>query len=327
MTGNALDRRTAMKLAASAAIAPALAGSLASTANATAQMLGISAPTHQRFKLGNFELTALNDGTVQREGPFPTFGQNQPEADVKAFAKANFLPADKFETGFSPMVVNTGTNLILFDTGNGNLPRPNVGKLITNLKTAGYQPEDIDIVALTHCHPDHIAGLMADGKPLFPNARYVIGEKEYDFWSPIEKTEDKKTARVGKLMQSQVVPLAEKMTMLKDEGEVVSGIHAIACHGHTPGHMAYHFESNGKRFLLWGDITNHYVMSLQRPDWHVKFDFDKEMAAKTRRRILDMAATEKMPVSGYHMPFPTVGFVEKKDSAYRWVPASYQLNL
>ena len=167
---------------------------------------------------------------------------------------------------------------------------------------------------------------MEGGAPAFPNARYVIGQTEYDFWSPPEMAEGN-LARVGKLVQSNVVPLADKFTFIQPDGEVVPGIHAVNAHGHTPGHMAYHIESNGRRLLLWADSVNHYVASLQRPDWFVRFDMDKPEAAAARKRILDMAAAEKIPATGYHMPFPAVGYVEATGSSYRWVPASYQLRL
>jgi glyoxylase-like metal-dependent hydrolase (beta-lactamase superfamily II) len=117
------------------------------------------------------------------------------------------------------------------------------------------------------------------------------------------------------------------MTFLKDESEVVSGIRGLAAHGHTPGHMAYHIESDGRRLLLWGDTANHFVMSVQRPDWHVRFDMDKEAAAATRKRIFDLAATDRIPVTGYHMPFPAVGYIDKTGSDYRWVPGGFQSSL
>ncbi len=101
----------------------------------------------------------------------------------------------------------------------------------------------------------------------------------------------------------------------------------MAAHGHTPGHTAFHIESDGKRLLLGGDFCNHYVVSLQRPDWHVRFDMDKEGAVATRKKILGMLAADKIPFTAYHMPFPAVGYVENKDGGFRYVPASYQLNL
>jgi glyoxylase-like metal-dependent hydrolase (beta-lactamase superfamily II) len=194
------------------------------------------------------------------------------------------------------------------------------------MASAGYKPEQVDVVVITHMHGDHIGGLMREGKPVFPNARIVTGETEYDFWSKPDRLSGA-TEGTAKLVQANVVPLAEKTTFLKDGGEVVPGIRAVAAFGHTPGMMGYHVESDGKRFMIFADVTNHYVVSLQKPEWHVRFDMDKDAAVATRKRVLDMLAADRIPASGYHMPFPAVGFVEKAGDGYRWLPASYQLRV
>ena len=129
-------------------------------------------------------------------------------------------------------------------------------------------------------------------------------------------------------MRSNLVPLAEKTRNVADNAEIVPGITGIAAFGHTPGPMAYHIDSNGRRLMLWADAANHYLLSVQRPEWHVRFDMDKEAAVATRERLFDMAHAERIPVTGYHMPFPAVGFVDKTTAGgYRWVQASYQPNL
>ncbi|MGH1352809.1 MAG: MBL fold metallo-hydrolase [Methyloligellaceae bacterium] len=322
-----INRRTMLLSTAGLLAAPAILSSNTQTVQAAAAKLGAAHPTHYRFKLGEFEVTTIWDGAIKLKGPHPIFGQNVEEKEVQDLAAVNFLPKTEMEISFTPVIVNTGKEIIVFDSGNGNARRAKgAGKLKDTLAVAGFKPEQVDIVVITHCHPDHIGGLMEGNNPLFPNARYVMGETEYNFWSPKEVAEGK-LARVGKIVQSNVVPLAPKMTFLKNEGTVVPGITAIGAEGHTPGHMAYHLESGNSRLLLWADTTNHYVASLQRPDWHVRFDMDKEKAAATRKRILDMVAADKIPASGYHMPFPAVGFVEKRGASYRWVPTAYQLNL
>lgn len=195
------------------------------------------------------------------------------------------------------------------------------------LQAAGYTLDQIDIVIITHCHPDHIGGLMENGAPLFPNARYIIGEVEYAFWSAPERLSGP-TEAAAKLTQANVVPLKERMIFAKDGHEAASGIRAVEAFGHTPGHLAWHIESGGERLPLGADFCNHFVLSLARPDWHVAFDADKQQAAQTRKRLLDMIATDKIPFTSYHMPFPAVGFVEKSaDGAYRYVPATYQFTL
>lgn len=319
-----LTRRTALGLAGSALAAPFILRS--GLVHAAAPMLGPARPSFYRFKLGSFEITTLFDGYVQLDGPHPIFGQNQSAEVAQAHAAANHLPPNRMEISFTQVLVNTGKELVLFDTGNTEARRPTAGNLTAAMGAAGYDASQVDVVVATHMHPDHIGGMMRDGQPVFPNARLVTGQIEYDFWSKPDRLSGP-TENAAKLVQANIVPLAEKATFLKDEDEVVPGIRAMAAFGHTPGQMAFHLESDGKRFLIFADVTNHYVMSLQRPDWHVRFDMDKEQAVETRKRILDMLATDGIPASGYHMPFPAIGYVEKAGEGYRWVPASYQLQL
>jgi glyoxylase-like metal-dependent hydrolase (beta-lactamase superfamily II) len=145
-------------------------GSWSGPALAAAPQIGPAAPTHYRFRLGEFEVTTISDGAVQVDGPHPIFGENVSAAEVQALAAQNFLPPDKMVIGFAPVVVNTGKELVLFDTGNGVARRPDAGRLASMLATAGFQPEQIDVVVLSHFHPDHVGGLMENGQPLRPSA-------------------------------------------------------------------------------------------------------------------------------------------------------------
>ena len=325
-----LDRRQLLAASLSLATAPALALATSSSAHAAAPMLGAAQPKFYRFKLGDFEITTISDSEVFIDGPFPLIGANASEPDVQALMRDNLLPERKYQPGFSPTIVNTGKELILLDAGNGAngfVPRPNGGWLAAQLGPAGFKPEDIDIVALSHGHPDHIGGIIEDGKPLFPNARYVIGQIEHDFWTP-EGTLPEDLEKFAQVYRANSKPVVEKMNFIKPGDDVVTGIRALEAFGHTPGHLAFMIESGGKSVLWWGDCAHHQVASLARPDWHCVFDADKPQAAQARRRIFDMAATDRLPVIGYHMPFPSIGFVEKiAPESYRWLAHTYQLNL
>ncbi|MGE3876452.1 MAG: MBL fold metallo-hydrolase [Parvibaculaceae bacterium] len=317
--------RRAMLLGTGAIAASPLAAMTAT--HAAAPQSGSVGSPFTRYRVGEFEITAFNDGTRAVDNPEKVYGVNQKPEDVGAAAEANFLPRDKMLNGFTPVLVNTGKELVLFDSGNGVRGQPATGHLASEMKAAGVDAEQIDNVVITHCHPDHIGGLMTEGKPLAPKARYIIGEAEYQFWSSPDRANGP-AAAAAKIVEANVVPLKDKMTFVKNDSEVVSGIRAVEAFGHTPGHMAWHVESQGKRLLIGADFCNHYVLSLRYPKWHVSFDSDKDQAVATRLRLLDMLSAERVPFTSYHMPFPAVGFVEKgPDGGYRFVPASYQLML
>ncbi|WP_324753813.1 MBL fold metallo-hydrolase [Roseovarius sp. Pro17] len=289
----------------------AVALPLAHAAHAAAPMLGADAATHRRITLGEFEVTTLLAGTMAREDPHSIFGLNVDEATFRQVAQDALLPADVAQFFFTPTLVNTGAELILFDTG--LTPEG----IIDALSAAGYSADQVDIVVLTHMHGDHIGGLRGEDRATFPNARYVTGATEYDHWAAAENDN----------FDAKMRPLAEQTTMIAPEDTVAPGITAVEAFGHTPGHMGYRLESGEKSLLIAADFANHPVFSLEHPDWEVSFDMDKPAAAATRRKLLDMLASERMPFIGYHMPFPAMGYVERRGDGYGYVPESYQLRL
>ncbi len=260
------------------------------------------------FKIGELGVISLLAGTAPRPDPHGIFGINVSDAVFAKISEENFISTKTAQFFFTPTVVLAGENVILFDTG------LNAAGITAALAEAGLSPADVTHVVITHMHGDHIGGLMNDGAPTFGNAVYLTGQAEFDHWA--------KSGNEG--FEKNVRPLAEKFTFLKDGDSVVSGITAIAAFGHTPGHMTFMLESMGQQFLLMADLANHYVWSLAYPDWEVKYDMDKAMAVQTRRRVLDMLATDRIPMIGYHMPFPAAGFVEPRDKGFRFVPLSYQ---
>ena len=299
-----------------------------------ASLQGELQPTIYRFKLGGFEVATLLDSKSLREGLHPNFGANASAEAVHALARANHIDSDRFEHPYIPTLVNTGRELVLFDTGNGALSREYEqlskrlppGNLVKELAKAGYKPEDVDVVVSTHGHPDHIGGLTEGGKPVFPKARYVFGAAEFDFWKRGENVREARKFN-RELFVKICEPLADRANFIKPGDEVVPGIRSVDAAGHSPGLMAYHIESEGKQFLISADTFGHYVMSLQRPEWQLDVDDDKPKAVATRKRMLDMIATDKLFIGGFHMPFPGIGWIEKAQGGYRWVPHGYQLNL
>ena len=278
---------------------------------ATAPMLGAASAKFNRFKLGSYEVTNLLVGTRQVEDPQTIFGMNVSKAEFDAVSEAALIPNDKVRFFFTPTVVNTGEALILFDAG------LSAEATTEALAEAGYTPAMVDHVVITHMHGAHIGGLLDCSAPTYANAAYHTGAVEFDAWSKADNV----------LFDTNMKPLAEKTTMMDDGASAFSGHTAMAAFGHTPGHMVHMIENDGHALLITADLANHYVWSLAHPDWEVKFDIDKEAAAKTRRRVLGMLAADKIPFTGYHMPWPSTGFVQTKGDGFHYVPSSYQMNL
>ncbi len=303
-----LSRRHALLAGAAASLAAAGAGT-SRPARAAAAMTGPAFPNYNRFRLGGFEVTALLAGTRTVPNPQETFGLNVSADEFESVSEANFIPTDRAQFFFTPTLVNTGAELVLFDTG------VNADGMLAALEAAGHTAEEVDVVVLTHMHGDHIGGLMHNGSPTFGNARYVAGSIEHEHWRSAGNEQ----------FDANVRPLEDQTTLINGGDSVLSGITAMEAFGHTPGHMAFMLESEGEQLVLIADTANHYVWSLAHPDWEVRFDMDKQAAAQTRREMFGMLAADRIPFIGYHMPFPARGYVESNGDGFRYVPASYQM--
>ncbi|RQP06052.1 MAG: MBL fold metallo-hydrolase [Paracoccus sp. BP8] len=310
-----ISRRHAMLIGGAlpmALVLPAHAQTAAPAQTAPAEPAG-EAPVFRgrahTIQLGGFEVTTLLGGASMSDNPIETFGLNADPAEFESLSAENFIPADRSGGSFTLTLVRTPDALVLFDTG--MVPANNAA----SMAQAGLTPEDVTHVVLTHMHPDHISGLMDGEAPAFPNAQLILPRPENDYWA----------ANPSEAYTAKVVPLLDQAQQIEGTEEILPGIRAEQAHGHTPGHTTYLLESDGQRLLITGDSFNHYVYSVQRPAWHVRFDVDKEQGAATRQAVLARLAEEKIPFIGYHMPFPALGFIAPNgEGSFRFVPATYQ---
>jgi glyoxylase-like metal-dependent hydrolase (beta-lactamase superfamily II) len=317
-----------MATAAAAAAVPASLSAIGS-AQAAAPMIGKQVPSIYRYKLGEFELTVLSDGALRAPKPEAVV-VNAPYADVQKALENAHMPKDLIVNPFTPFVVNTGKQVVLFDAGFNDNGPPGVGQLASNMAAAGIDPKSIDVVIITHFHPDHISGLRNKaGQAVYPNAEIIVPSGEWTFWN--DDGEMNKAAPVWKpsFAHTRRVfgPIAKDVKRVDAGKEVVPGITAVAAPGHSPGHGGYVIASGNAKLLYIGDATNNPALFARNPEWVLWADMDRAMAVSTRKRILDMAATERMPILGYHYPFPAVGYIEKSGAGYNYVPSVWQIAL
>jgi glyoxylase-like metal-dependent hydrolase (beta-lactamase superfamily II) len=321
-----VTRRSILAGAAAAGAATTLAQITAgSPARAGAPPAGKQAPGFYRYKVGDDEITVLHDGA--RTFPMPDiFVRNVSKDQALAAAEAAYMPKGMVTIPFNPTVINTGSKLVLIDSGYGPGIAPSVGLLPTNMAAAGIDPNQIDIVILSHLHPDHINGIRTAGDSLaFPQAEIKLPAPDWAFWA-----DDGNMSRAQGFMGDYFKnfhrvfdPIKDKVTKYEWGQEVATGITALDTRGHTPGHTSFVVASGSSKVLIQSDVTNIPELFLRHPDWHVMFDIDPQQAAVTRHKFYDMAAAEKALIIGFHFPFPSMGHVEQDGANYRLVPATW----
>jgi glyoxylase-like metal-dependent hydrolase (beta-lactamase superfamily II) len=317
-----VSRRTALLTAAAAAAAPALH---INVAKAAAPKLGKQVPGFFRFNIGDFEITALNDGQNTIEIGAARF-PNAPFDDVVKLMESQFVPSKPGISPFNTLIVNTGSKLVLIDSGFNNNGSPTTGLMATNMAAAGILPSQIDTVLISHFHPDHINGLRSkEGALVYPNAEIVVPTLDVAHYLDDAKMNAAPEAARAAFMVARRVfgPNLKDVKQAEWGKEWTSGITAIQSDGHTPGHTSFVVSSGTKSLLVVGDASNDPRIFVRQPDWHFVADIDKARAVASRRRLLDMAVADKMQASFYHAPFPATGFITKTGAAFDWTPASF----
>jgi glyoxylase-like metal-dependent hydrolase (beta-lactamase superfamily II) len=295
-------------------------------AHAAAPMAKTAPPGYFRFMLGDFEVTALSDGTADLPVDKLLTGTSKENID-KALAKA-FL-SSPLQTSVNAFLVNTGTKLVLIDTGAGNLFGPTLGNLMKSLEASGYQPDQVDEIYITHMHPDHVGGLSTDGKMNFPNALVRADKRDADYWLSPETLAKADEGSKGFVQgaQSMLGPYVQagKFKPFDGDTELVPGIRAQAAYGHTPGHAIYFVESNGKKLALWGDLMHVAALQFPDPSITIKFDSDSKAAMAQRKKAFADAAKHGYLVGGAHLPFPGLGHLVTAGKGYTFIPYNYSV--
>lgn len=285
------------------------------------------APGFYRYRLGDFQVTALSDGTVPQD--LHALLTNTTQAETDELLEHAFL-ANPIEASINAFLVDTGSRLVLIDTGAGALFGPgNGGKLIGNLKSAGYAPEQIDDILLTHIHTDHSGGLVSEGHRVFPNATVHVGKPDVDlFLDPAnihgvngydKKYFEEAVKTVGPYAQ------AGKVAMFTGVTQLFPGVKAVPAPGHTPGHSFYRFESKGESIEFIGDIVHVASVQFPKPNITIVYDVSPEEAADQREKQFAIAASKRALVAGAHLPFPGIGHIRaESDGAYIFVPVDYR---
>lgn len=297
--------------------------SLPAPALAAAPQLKTQAPGWYRLMVGSVEVTSLSDGTVAL--PVDKL-LHAPAGRVAEGLKQHFQQAP-LETSVNAWLINTGSRLVLVDAGAGTLFGPTLGKLAAQIRAAGYQPEQVDDILITHMHPDHVGGLAVDGQRVFPNATVHADKADADYWLSPAKA-DAAPQELKGFFQGAMVSLnpyvqAGRFVSLERDGEIVPGVRALAAHGHTAGHVAYAVESQGQRLVLAGDLIHVASVQLASPEVTIAFDTDEAQAANTRSRMFAELARDGSLVAVTHFSFPGVGHLRQSGKGWTWVPLDY----
>lgn len=301
----------------------AIAALTSAPVSAAAPLAKTNAPGFYRIMLGDFEVTALNDGT--NDMPWDKILKGTPEQTDQILAKS-YLKSP-LESSFNGFLVNTGSKLVLIDTGAGTFFGATLGKLVANLKASGYQPEQVDEIYITHMHSDHIGGLAADGKAVFPNAVVRADKREGDFWLNEANASKAPEALRGMFQNAKTLLgpyiAAGKYQPFTGDTELVPGIRSVSTIGHTAGHTSYVVESQGQKLVVLGDLIHVAAVQFPDPSMGIMFDSDGKAAEAERKKIFTLAAKDGYILAGEHLPFPGLGHIRPEGKGYDWIPVNF----
>lgn len=297
---------------------------VAGSVHAAPPSIAGQAPSFFRYRVGDLQVTAIHDGMAYRS--LDGFVPNAQPGAVKQALADSFLPTDRFPVTFTTLVINTGSKLVLIDTGNGDLGAPTSGTWMANFRAAGFDPAQVDTVIFSHFHGDHINGFrLKDGAAVFPKAEIMVPEAEWAFWTSDNEMTRAPAGLKGTFENVRRVfgPVMKDVTTYGWGKEIMPGITSLQADGHTPGHTAFAIVSGAGKLMVMSDVTNHTSIFARHPEWSAVFDQDAAQARATRRRMLDLAAAEKMQVSFYHAPFPATGHIVREGDGYSLVPVMW----
>lgn len=280
-------------------------------------------PGYYRMALGKFEVTALYDGFVMID---PSLMKGAEKKDIQILLTNKFAnSALGLQTSVNTYLINTGTHLILVDTGAGECLSTTTGHLIQNILAAGYQVDQIDTILLTHLHVDHVCGISdKDGNTLFANAKVWVADAEANYWLNPDNMTDELKASFNMVKDALAPYIAtNRFATYKPMDQLLPGLTIVPAYGHTPGHSAYQFQSEGQTLLIWGDIVHNHAVQFQRPEVSFDFDTDSQKAMKIRAQLFSDVAKNRWWVAGAHLPFPGLGHLLAEAETYHWIPIEY----
>jgi glyoxylase-like metal-dependent hydrolase (beta-lactamase superfamily II) len=323
-----LSRRTLLAGAASAGAASSFALWAGEFARAAAPAAGKQAASFYRYKVGSIEITVVSDG-VARVPVTEAFVPNVKVDEVNAALRAAYMEPGVFIGPYNPIVLNTGSRLVVVDMGTGEAnfiaTKGVAGQLLTNLAAAGIDPKAVDTVLISHYHGDHINGLLrADNSLTYPNAEILVPAPEHKYWMDDGEMSRSPTPRIAdnhknvrRVMNAEVL---KRLRTYEWDKEVLPGVLAVGTPGHTPGHTSHIVTSGSAKVYVQADVTHAPFLFARHPGWHAFYDHEPVQAEATRRKVYDMLSAEKMTVQGFHYPFPSVAHVEKTATGYQEIP-------